>query len=167
MAFNPEDFLSLANEIFNGIDYENARYRTAVSRAYYAAHLISRKIFEEMGKKFEIEDPKDKGIIHKMVIDALIRVNEPTGVVLRNLRKIRDKADYDLDYNFKKKVVITLIGQAKDVINVMINYKMERVEKDLGRKLTSSEYENLVNKTFEEGSQWAKEQSITEGRRWR
>lgn len=167
MTFNPEDFLSLANEIFNGVDYKDARYRTTVSRAYYAAHLISRKIFEEMGRKFEIENPKDKGKIHQMVIDELIRVNEPTGVVLRNLRKIRDKADYDLDYNFKKKDVITLIGQAKDVINVMINYKMERVEKDLGRKLTNLEYENLVNKRFEEASQWVKEQSITEGRRRR
>jgi uncharacterized protein (UPF0332 family) len=165
MTFNPEDFLSLANEIFNGTGYENARYRTTVSRAYYAAHLISKKIFEEMGKKFEIKNPKDEGIVHQMVIYALIRVNEPTAIVLKNLRKIRNKADYDLDYNFKKKDVIMLIGQAKDVINVMTNYKMERIEKDLGRKLTNLEYENLVNRTIEDASRWAKEQSIIEGRR--
>lgn len=167
MTFDPEYFLSLAKDMVGDLDYdEDARYRTAVSRAYYAAHLISRKIFEEMGVKFPI-DPENEGKIHTMVIDALIKVNEPTSVVLKKLRKIRNKADYDLDYNFKKYGVETLIGQAKDVINVMTIYKTERIEKGLGRKLSDSEYKNLVKKSYNDALQWAKEQSIKEGRKMR
>lgn len=111
-------------------DYdEETRYRTAVGRAYYAAHLVSKKTFEEIGIKFPIEDDKNMGIIHMMVIDHLLKINDPIGRMLKGLRKIRNKADYNMDWKFKRKSTETFIQEAEFIINEMMDYKEKRLKK--------------------------------------
>lgn len=117
MTFDPEHFLNLAKKLADDSGYdEEARYRTAISRAYYTAHLISKKKFEDIGVKFPIEDDKNMGIIHMIVIDYLIKRNDPIGRLLKGLRKNRNKADYNLDWKFKKKGVELLISEAEVMI---------------------------------------------------
>lgn len=95
MTFDPKQFLILSKIIMDDSHYnEEARYRTAVSRVYYAAHLIIKKTFEDIGVKFPIDDDKNMGIIHMMVIDHLLKINDPIGRMLKSLRKNRNKADY-------------------------------------------------------------------------
>lgn len=125
MTFDPKQFLILAKFIMDDSDYdEETRYRTAVGRAYYAAHLVSKKTFEDIGVKFPIEDDKNMGIIHMMVIDHLLKINDPIGRMLKSLRKIRNKADYNMDWKFdKRKSTDTFIhDNVKDDIGRGLDY---------------------------------------------
>jgi uncharacterized protein (UPF0332 family) len=128
MTFDPEHFLNLAKGLVDDSNYdEEARYRTAISRAYYATHLISKKKLEDIGVKFPIEDDKNMGIIHMMVIDYLIKRNDPIGRMLKGLRKNRNKADYNLDWKFKKKGVELLISEAEVVSCPTMRITIENV----------------------------------------
>jgi uncharacterized protein (UPF0332 family) len=115
MTFDPQHFLDLATKLTIDINYsDEARYRTSISRAYYAAHLVSRKKLEEIGISFPVE--KDKAIIHKMVIDSLSGKNKGVGDMLWDLRKKRNQADYNLNQKFNKFGTELLMSVAEHVI---------------------------------------------------
>lgn len=130
MAFDPKHFLIMAKLLVDDQSpgyNEEAKYRTAISRAYYAAHLISKKKFDEIEVKFPIKDDDPIGKIHLLVIDALIKRNEPIGRMLDDLRKKRGKADYILDWKPPTKYGVgLLILQAEEVINEV--YKLKKPE---------------------------------------
>lgn len=117
MTFDPQDFLIIARLLIDEEKYEEARYRTAISRAYYAAHLICKKRLEEIGIKFPVEKDTNRGIIHQRVIDYFTERDNPIGGWLLNLRKNRNNADYVLDHIFKKFGVELLIEEAENAIN--------------------------------------------------
>lgn len=128
MAFDPKNFLNFAKEMIDDLGHdEEARYRTAVSRAYYAAHLVCKKIFIEMKVKtfieIKVEDEENMAIIHKMVIDHLLKINDPIGRMFKSLRRIRNKADYNMDWKFKRKGTKTIIQDAEFIINYVTTYK--------------------------------------------
>lgn len=50
MVLNPEKFLVLASALLRDIEYdEEIRYRTCISRAYYATHLFTREKLKKIG----------------------------------------------------------------------------------------------------------------------
>jgi uncharacterized protein (UPF0332 family) len=88
MTFDPQHFLDLATVLINDTKYGNeARFRTSISRAYYAAHLISRNKLELKGYSFSTDDK-----IHWKVIEGMIKENFYIGDML-----YRNDADYDLN----------------------------------------------------------------------
>ncbi|CAG1005969.1 hypothetical protein METP3_03765 [Methanosarcinales archaeon] len=93
MTFDPKHFLDLATILISDTKYCNeARCRTSISRAYYAAHLISRKKLELKGYSFSTDDK-----VHWKVIEGMIKENFVIGDMLKKLRKYRNDADYDLN----------------------------------------------------------------------
>ncbi len=115
MTFDPQHFLDLATNLISDTQYnDEARYRTSISRAYYAAHLVSKKKLEEIGINFPVEE--DKAKIHKMVIDSLSGKNKGVGDMLWNLRRRRNDADYDLNIQFNKYGTEVLMSVAETVI---------------------------------------------------
>ena len=65
MTFDPIKFLNLATKLFIDGNYDpDARYRTCISRAYYATHLFTREKLEKSGVTFPAEKDESKGIIH-------------------------------------------------------------------------------------------------------
>jgi uncharacterized protein (UPF0332 family) len=103
MPFNGKDFLALAYDLANNpsetdckCKSEEAKYRTAISRAYYAAHWEGRKMLRKI---FGISLPKN-GTAHRLTIDTIR--NEVKGqegqfisTELGRLFTDRNKADYD------------------------------------------------------------------------
>lgn len=101
MTFDPRRFFDLATNLISDTEYNiEARYRTSISRAYYAAHLISKEKLEEIGITFPVT--QNKAEIHKMVIVSLKSKNKVVGDMLWDLRRKRNDADYDLNIEFNK-----------------------------------------------------------------
>ncbi len=128
MTFNPQYFFDLATILIkdpNPNYNEEARYRTVISRVYYAAHLISKEKLQEIGVKFPIEEDETAGIIHELVINAWEPINENIFDMLKSLRTNRNKADYNLKWQFKKYGVGLLMDQAKIVIDVANQLKKQ------------------------------------------
>lgn len=114
--FNPEDFLNLARVLLADTDpnLENARYRSSISRAYYAAFLKAREKCAERGGYRYGNSPD----VHREVIEDVkgILGDRTSGDFLRSLRELRTKADYDLYPNPNKKKVEEAIDLSDLVI---------------------------------------------------
>lgn len=95
MTFDPQHFLNLATKLAIDTNYsDEARYRTSISRAYYAAHLVSRKKLESKGYSFSIDEN-----IHWKVIDCMKKENYHIGDMLFQLKRKRKDADYEVNIN--------------------------------------------------------------------
>lgn len=92
MAFDPEEFLNLANEIYKDSAYqEESCYRTIIGRAYYAAFLFTReKLSGHVTFNFNSKD-------HQIVIKEIRnRISPAISGQLRSCREQRNRADYEL-----------------------------------------------------------------------
>jgi uncharacterized protein (UPF0332 family) len=91
---NPRDFLSVANALAAGTT--EAEWRSAVSRAYYAAFHAARQLFRDLGFRVPRGDQA-----HAYLWMRLSNCGNgqliATGQNLRDLRSERNQADYDID----------------------------------------------------------------------
>ena len=92
MTFNPKDFYELAQWLVDQRKDESS-FRTAISRVYYAAHLIA---LEKLVQKSWT--PKGRGEDHDGVIRELRnRRFRQLGDHLKRLLELREHADYHLE----------------------------------------------------------------------
>jgi uncharacterized protein (UPF0332 family) len=113
MNFNWSDFLTLARELVGRkvrpYDSREAKARSAISRAYYAAFIEARNFLRDKeGKEASATDHP-----HAFVIDNFRKNTNPTrrriGDKLDELRRYRRYADYqDRLYDIPKRVNISL-----------------------------------------------------------
>ncbi len=90
----PKDFLQVANDLAKSD--EAAELRSAVSRAYYAAFHVARKLLVDMG--FQIsKGPGAHGDVCKYLGNAGNPSVEHAGNNIGDLKGWRNQADYDLD----------------------------------------------------------------------
>jgi uncharacterized protein (UPF0332 family) len=95
---NPRLFLELARFFANssGLPFDRASFRSAISRAYYAAYHVAVRFLATI--HVEIKEPA-KG--HDAVRQAFLFCSDPLakeiGVMLRTLHTQRKWADYELD----------------------------------------------------------------------
>lgn len=95
MPFDPQQFKILADWLV-GERADEASFRTAISRVYYAAHLRAREGL--IRRRPGVIPSGNFGSIHSAVIRELRR--GPTNSISFNLdawRKLREHADYHLD----------------------------------------------------------------------
>lgn len=91
---DPKDFLRVANDLAKSD--EAAELRSAVSRAYYAAFHVARKLLVDMG--FEIsKGPAAHGDVCKYLGNAANPTVEHAGNNIGDLKGWRNQADYELD----------------------------------------------------------------------
>ena len=118
MIFDPIKFLDLATKLLYDINYdEDARYRTCISRAYYAVHLFTKNKLKDIGVIIKIEKDERKGAIHDKVIDGLKMKNGNLGDMLSKLRDKRGDADYTLNVKFSGYGVGLDIANAEYIID--------------------------------------------------
>ena len=84
--FNPLDFLRTA-EFLAERDPSEASLRTAVSRTYYAVLLTAADSLGVIAGQH----------IHTRAIGELLKYDREAGLQLRQLKNLREIADYDLD----------------------------------------------------------------------
>jgi uncharacterized protein (UPF0332 family) len=91
---NARDFLVLANTLL--AESTEAAWRSAISRAYYAAFHVARLLFRDLGFRTPRADQAHAYLWLRLSNcgDPQIRV---AGQRLRDLRSERNRADYDID----------------------------------------------------------------------
>jgi hypothetical protein len=113
---NPRDFLDVANDLATGI--READWRSAVSRAYYAAFHVARQLLKQCGFAVPRADQA-----HAYVWLRLSNSGHPAvrkaGADLGYLRSDRNGADYDLDHPFLQQVAIGDVQTADDIIKLL------------------------------------------------
>jgi len=118
----PEDFLNLAESwIQSGSE---AEWRSAVSRAYYAAFHKARRLFTDLGFQ-----PPRGDQAHAYLWLRLLNCGDPqiqvAGSDLNTLRRDRNLADYGIDQNLSQTDGLTQVQSARQIIQVLITAASE------------------------------------------
>lgn len=97
----PSEFLAFAIECQAGMPSEAAA-RSAVSRAYYVAWPSARAYLRENDVGLTVLSPGGNRLgSHAQVIESIAFIGNPGAQQMRarlnNLRRLRSRADYDLD----------------------------------------------------------------------
>ena len=129
MPFDPKDFLTLAKNLCNDVNYNNeSAFRTCISRAYYSSFLVARTFLET---RHHMPIPHGP-IAHKKVVQGLRKRNvlrtligsyhsrHIVADILKELRVLgRNKADYDLAVYFPRRSASYWIRQAEAVMRAI------------------------------------------------
>src|SRR5688572_21477559 len=91
------DFLPLARRLASG--GSEAEWRTAVSRAYYAAFHVARDLLTDLGFTPPRADRAHEYLYRRLNNCGVAAVETAAGH-LKNLRQVRNQADYDLNHPF-------------------------------------------------------------------
>ena len=92
LPFNAQDFLALADQLANDPAGDEAKYRSALSRAYYALFLYARESLIARG----VMVSSFSGTDHGLVIQTLRASSQGDADQLGKLRNKRNRADYNL-----------------------------------------------------------------------
>ena len=90
MPLDPELFLGQAQRLARTAENE-ADYRSAISRAYYACHLVARDAL------FGVDAAGGRRPSHWAVINSVGKAEENGADRLRRLKRMREVADYVTD----------------------------------------------------------------------
>jgi uncharacterized protein (UPF0332 family) len=120
----PQDFLRLAVQL--AASSTEAEWRTAVSRAYYAAFHAARRLLEDL--RFTV--PRADAA-HQYLIFRLNNCGEPSiqreAKVLDRLRQLRNRADYDWHLPFTRSHAQAEPANAQRVIQALDAARQEPV----------------------------------------
>lgn len=113
---NPRDFLLVAVDLLEGT--RQADWRTAVSRAYYAAFLVAVELFREAGFVLPPDQKAHQYVYERLnncgrteVIDAAER--------LRDLRIWRNRADYSLQQPLEEEDAFDQVASAQRAVRLL------------------------------------------------
>lgn len=116
----PSEFLETAKNLLAG--HREGDWRSGASRAYYAAFLTFRKLFQERLAR-ELARVNQKKPSHKWVIRVLRACSDPEvkrlGDMLRDLKEERQNADYELGITVSRQRAEHVVGDAKDLLDDM------------------------------------------------
>jgi uncharacterized protein (UPF0332 family) len=118
----PAAFLDLADDLAVG-DNE-AAWRTAVSRAYYAAFHAARDFIRKCGFEPPFADRAHAYLIHRLMQSGDAQLDF-VGRELSDLRSRRNEADYEIDTEFAQRRASNLVYRATDVVRILEDYAAE------------------------------------------
>jgi uncharacterized protein (UPF0332 family) len=113
---NGRDFLVTADSLVKGP--AEADWRSAVSRAYYAAFHVARELLEGLGFQVPQADRAHKYLVFRLCNcgDAGI---QQTGYDLDRLRRNRNQADYELGAAISQNTAAARVLLAERIIRVI------------------------------------------------
>lgn len=113
---NARDYLELAGELAGGS--READWRSAVSRAYYAAFHVARNLLVQVGFR-----PPADAQGHAYLWLRLSNTGHPdldeVGQHLHNLRQVRGQADYQFDRPFREGLAVVQVDLAFGIIRTL------------------------------------------------
>jgi uncharacterized protein (UPF0332 family) len=124
MSFDWEDFLKVAEILHQGASgakLEEAMFRVAISRAYYAVFCMARNWKEANGVYAPTKDS------HKFIIELYENsedeIEQAIGQKLRRLRHRRNQADYDDEVDNLDKLSRLAIKDAREIVDALAKLK--------------------------------------------
>lgn len=113
---NANDFLTLATQLVGGST--EAEWRTAISRAYYAAFHTARDLFESMGFAVPRADLAHQYLYHRLNNCGHAQLQQ-AGRDLSDLRTLRNLADYDLRHLLAQQSARNAVLLAQTIIQTL------------------------------------------------
>ncbi|NOQ35504.1 MAG: HEPN domain-containing protein [Methylococcaceae bacterium] len=109
--FNPVEFYVFAGKLYIQSTNE-ATYRTVIGRAYYAVHLCAKDYTKIINSS---------GSVHEEVIKYFKTRNKRVFRQIKDLKDLRNKADYNLIESIQKRDAGESLRLAKDILKAL-NY---------------------------------------------
>jgi hypothetical protein len=100
MSFPWIDYLTVAEALIqarNTFAPAEARYRVAISRAYYAAYCAARNHARDTESYVPVPTGRDHGLVAEYYLAGISRAHRQIGQTLQRLLLERHRADYDDD----------------------------------------------------------------------
>ncbi|MBY0227850.1 MAG: HEPN domain-containing protein [Gemmataceae bacterium] len=113
---NPRDFHRAAEEFVEG-DSE-AHWRSATSRAYYAAFLVGRQVLQRCGFRVPRADGAHNYVIWRLSNSGDCDVRG-AGSELDILRTSRNQADYEVELNVAQWEAEARVESAREIIETL------------------------------------------------
>jgi uncharacterized protein (UPF0332 family) len=122
------DFLTLAESLAQ--EKTEAAWRTAVSRAYYAAFHVGRELFEDLG--FTVpKAERAHGYLWLRLSNSGQSAVDQAGQDLKLLRSDRNFADYDFQSAFRTSRLADVLKSAKQIIRTLEDASMDPTTRTL------------------------------------
>ncbi|MEG3894524.1 MULTISPECIES: HEPN domain-containing protein [unclassified Microcoleus] len=126
MKFDWSEYFNLAKELVE--TSEDAKLRSAVSRAYYSAFCLARNYLRDIKKDPQLSGNKAHGINPHQYVAKYFQDNQSKSQImkeigqdLRRLRTMRNKADYeDTIFNLQREAR-TALKLADNIIALLSN----------------------------------------------
>src|SRR5438132_1043588 len=112
---NSRDFLTLAQRLVS--EAAEVSWRSAVSRAYYAAFHVARELLEDMGFAVPRADRAHAYLWRRLSNCGDVKA-QAAGHQLNDLRGDRNEADYDLGLSLAQKVASGQVRAAQKIIDI-------------------------------------------------
>jgi uncharacterized protein (UPF0332 family) len=112
------DFLPLAKQLAGGAD--EPEWRTATSRAYYAAFHVARNLFVALRFVVPHEEKAHVYLYHRLNNCGEAAV-QGTANKLNNLRRRRNQADYDCHLSLTQAEANQMVQAAEEIIQALDN----------------------------------------------
>jgi uncharacterized protein (UPF0332 family) len=113
---NPRDILEVADNLITGST--EASWRSAVSRAYYAAFHTARILLQRGGFRVPPTEQAHFYLTHRLANSGHPDVNQ-AGRDLARLRQNRNWADYDLDQPMDHDRAVNFVQIADSILDVL------------------------------------------------
>lgn len=113
---SPREFLTLALELQTHTS--EAAWRTAVSRAYYAAFHAARRLLKSWGFQIGQADHAHVGVTRRLAIAGIPKL-DTVARELAELRSKRNAADYDLDRLVSLHFAKRYVSSAQSILAIL------------------------------------------------
>ncbi|MGH7171729.1 MAG: HEPN domain-containing protein [Gemmataceae bacterium] len=110
------DFLNLANTLVNGA--REGEWRTAISRAYYAAFHVARELLVDLNFRVPHADRAHGYLWLRLANAGHVDVQE-AGNRLNALRRERNRADYDAHVSVNQSITRNHVQRAEEIIQAL------------------------------------------------
>lgn len=124
MSFDWSEYWDVADYLYKNpaSNFEDASYRTAISRAYYAAYWIARLYIEKLGVTIKREENAHRAVIDKFSKKTIVvKGHQLTRIIANNLNKLLDfrrNVDYESEINWDLKSTLEYsLVLSKKIIN--------------------------------------------------
>lgn len=143
-----EDFLHLASAL--AAEDSEAAWRTSVSRSYYGAFHVARKMLRTMG--FSVPWGPQAHLFVSTRLDGAGQIDvRETAERLRIMRRYRNWADYDLDRTISHSIVLAQYNRGESIVSVLAAAQDEPFRSRIIEAIRRYEDEDLQDTTWQPG----------------
>jgi len=124
---DPRDFLDVAL-LLSGEAKDapgEAKYRSAVGRAYYALHNVVTQVLAEIGFNLR-RDPSGHAKASRYLVNSKLPDAIQVGKILESLRDERNEADYNMTApGFEQRAAVSACLRAKTAVDALARVNLQ------------------------------------------
>lgn len=146
---NPREYLDLADFLIGRSESasDEARFRTSISRSYYAIYSATIELIEGIGFKLRRDPGGHQKAIHFLANSGVPEAQE-LGRILDTLRDERNAADYDMSVRgIDRRAAVRAVVQGRRGLELIVAFDRQRLESGIVAYLTKTNQLGIYRKT--------------------